>query len=71
MLAFLRTLATMPHLSSSSVMIALGTAMAERGMKYCCGNKGIANQLRHWVLKERALRASHGEAPLDEAEEVI
>ena len=35
------------------MMYIIGTTMVEKGSsKYCLGSKAIANQLRHWVLKE-------------------
>ena len=57
LLDMLRHLARVPHLSNSGVMFALATAMVERGDQYCCGNKKIAHQLRHYVKREREEKA--------------
>ena len=56
LLDMLRHLARVPHLSNSGVQFALATAMVQRGDQYCCGNKKIAHQLRHYVNHDRAKR---------------
>ena len=72
MLELLRKFRNECTLSSPTMMYIIGTTMVEKGSsKYCLGSKAIANQLRHWVLKEAAnLGKPQPEEVLEEEPEV-
>ena len=56
MLDMIKILSLVDHLKSSALKITIGTAMLERGTKYCLGNPNIENHLRHWIEREKAKR---------------